>query len=529
MAVSGGSSSPHVNASYNVGLQGPMGPPGMTGPPGPQGAQGDDSTVPGPEGPAGPQGVQGPQGVKGDTGATGPASTVPGPAGPTGPQGAKGDTGATGAASTVPGPTGPKGDTGATGPTGSTGPQGPQGVPGTTDWNGLTNKPATFPPTLPIPESGVTNLTADLANRVLKSGDTMSGTLTIDTPNGYPGVHLNAGAGYNYIRGLSANKVQWECIVGGAGAGDLQFQRYNDGGALIASGLTVNRLNGNVTVRDLFLDRGDGTGALFFGAYPSSKYIFWNANKFDFTHPVNVTGTVNASGNIFSGSAYYTAGHLALVGDATWTYLYDPVNTARQFIGTPTNGTIYRNSAHLFQNAAGDATYVHMDASRTTAPRIRGSIGFECQQGWYGGLAGFVFNMHWTGAMQLWVDGLLLGNINCTLQRSDLRVMRDIAPMGSAWDAVKQLNPIKYTQKDYTPPPTEEIPDPKPWAVADETVRWGFLAHELQDTLIGSAAIGDKDEADKLQSVEPVTLIAALTKALQETMARLEAVEARLA
>lgn len=68
-----------------------------------------------------------------------------GPQGPEGPQG----------------PVGPKGDTGNTGPTGQNGSQGQQGIqgiqgppgndgvdgaPGTTDWNGITNKPATFAP-----------------------------------------------------------------------------------------------------------------------------------------------------------------------------------------------------------------------------------------------------------------------------------------------------------------------------------------------------------------------------------------------
>lgn len=47
----------------------------------------------------------------------------------------------------------------------------------TTDWSELTGKPATFPPTLPIAQAGVTNLSTDLASKVNDTGDTMTGKL----------------------------------------------------------------------------------------------------------------------------------------------------------------------------------------------------------------------------------------------------------------------------------------------------------------------------------------------------------------
>jgi len=105
-----------------------------------------------------------------------PVKNIPGPPGPAGPKGAD---------STVPGP---KGDPGLPGPQGATGAPGPTGPAGpglaaggstgqvltkvsatdyatnwqtpVTDWNSLTGKPSTFPPTLPIPSSGVTGLDA---------------------------------------------------------------------------------------------------------------------------------------------------------------------------------------------------------------------------------------------------------------------------------------------------------------------------------------------------------------------------------
>jgi hypothetical protein len=58
-------------------------------------------------------------------------------------------------------------------------PGGASGTSGPVDWVDITGKPSTFPPTLPIAQSGVTNLTTDLAARVLKAGDTLTGFLNL--------------------------------------------------------------------------------------------------------------------------------------------------------------------------------------------------------------------------------------------------------------------------------------------------------------------------------------------------------------
>jgi hypothetical protein len=67
-----------------------------------------------------------------------------------------------------------------------------------------------------------------------------------------------------------------------------------------------------------------------------------------------------------------------------------------------------------------------------------------------------------------------------------------------------------------------------PLVIGDEKERWGFLAHELQAVLIEDAASGVKDIPNHIQTPNPWTVIAALTKTLQEAMARIEDQDARI-
>lgn len=158
------------------GIQGIQGPAGADGAPGPQGIQGsagvgvrflgsvptyadlpsegntqgdsyivdadgdlwtwngatwtDVGQIVGPQGPTGPAGAVGPQGPQGEQGPQG----IQGIQGPAGADGVDGEVGATG-------PQGPQGEPGVQGPEGPQGIQGEQGLPGTTTWDGITDKP----------------------------------------------------------------------------------------------------------------------------------------------------------------------------------------------------------------------------------------------------------------------------------------------------------------------------------------------------------------------------------------------------
>lgn len=159
---------------------------------------------------------------------------------------------------------------------------------------------------------------------------------------------------------------------------------------------------------------------------------------------------------------------------------------------------------------------------------LAAGIGLLNRAGTTGGYGTSQCNFIWNGgigAVELYIDAQNLGPINVT---SDYRIKKDIADLSSTWDAVKALHPISYTQADYGSQ-TREGDSVGPLFVADDIERWGFIAHELQETLTPSAAFGVKDDPDQVQQPNAMAVIAALTKALQETMTRLEAVEAQLA
>jgi len=177
------------------------------------------------------------------------------------------------------------------------------------------------------------------------------------------------------------------------------------------------------------------------------------------------------------------------------------------------------------------------------------SYGYNGKSGIYGGPEPNCWNFNW-GSNQLhaWIDNTYLGAI---AYQSDYRIKRNVVPLDSTWAQIKQLRPVKYNlqdyvqeesdeQRDYSDPlvsnnttgtEIDEIklpPTGQPLVKGDDIEHWGFIAHELQETLITDAATGYKDAPGMLQSPNPWTMLAAVTKALQEAMARIESLESRI-
>jgi hypothetical protein len=97
---------------------------------------------------------------------------------------------------------------------------------------------------------------------------------------------------------------------------------------------------------------------------------------------------------------------------------------------------------------------------------------------------------------------------------SDYRLKTNVQPMSGSIDRVKQLNPVTFD-----------------WISSGVSTE-GFIAHELQ-AVVPDAATGVRDEVDDngrpiMQQVDPRHVVPLLTSALQEAIAKIETLEARI-
>jgi len=306
------------------------------------------------------------------------------------------------------------------------------------------------------------------------------------------------------------------------------------------------------------------TGAYYFGS-PGSKYLSYDGSNFNLTGgPLYTSSSIVAGSNIMSALTANTGGfYFGSTGAGQINYSSGSFNFTGGPIVVPgvTANRTDGGYAHTLARA-GYRTYgMHVDTNGsfnidditaadnmlqltyTGVLKIRS--GYCTRAGNVGPFGGNTFNITFNaGLAALWIDSTNLGNITTT---SDYRIKKDVIDLPGMWDTVKALRPIKYTQAQFSPPShvkhvaeqallarkeAEENPDAKPGEVntgplfaADDIERWGFIAHELQGTL-PSMASGDKDSPDTVQSLNLAPVVAALTKALQEAMTRIEALEA---
>ena len=132
-------------------------------------------------------------------------------------------------------------------------------------------------------------------------------------------------------------------------------------------------------------------------------------------------------------------------------------------------------------------------------------------------LSGNLYNFYWTGsALQCWIDTSNQGTVSLA---SDYRVKKDITTQtASGIDKIKQLRPVNFEFTDNLSLNFK----------GDGVQREGFIAHEVAE-VIPSAVDGEKDAANQVQSLRMDAIVSVLTKALQEAVAKIETLEAKVA
>jgi hypothetical protein len=373
----------------------------------------------------------------------------------------------------------------------------------------------------------------------------------------YDGTNFNFVGGPVYTPSLISNGAVYSGAAGTNGSyyfgqSGTKYLNYDGtnfnlvGGTMVTSGAVVN---GTASVSTLWATSGGvwswgatvTTGFYYFGN-TGTKSLGYDGTSFNLVGGgLNVT---HANGLAVSAGPISCQGNIT-VGNGT----INLTNATTYVTGDGTNMLLrvaLGGNATISNSTNGAAADLHCAAVYCTGINTGGGLavtnGYTCRAG-NGGGVGSSFNIMWSPAT-LWIDTTNVGAFAFT---SDYRVKKDVIDLPGMWDTVKALRPIKYTQAQFSPPShikhiaaetlkareeAEENPEAKPREVntaplfeADDVERWGFIAHELQETLTPSASSGEKDSPDTIQSPNPFTVIAALTKALQEAMTRIEALE----
>ena len=270
------------------------------------------------------------------------------------------------------------------------------------------------------------------------------------------------------------------------------------------------------------------TGVIYLDS-ANTHYLFFDGTNYQLpSGSLSVGGNVTAgtfngalNGNASTANYATTAGSLSGGGSIT---IGDGGNIEGPYFidlkypghsGEDYDGRIIAGNDHSLHISAANGIYLDIGTSVTGGMSAHG---YRQRQGISGGYSSNGSHQWFNiciansgAAFEFWSNDTNYGSI---FMSCDYRIKKDVAPLPSTWAQVKALKPISYTFNNYN------------GAIPDGVQRWGFIAHELQETLIESAASGHKDQAGVVQTPTPITLIAALTKALQEAMARIEALEA---
>jgi len=408
---------------------------------------------------------------------------------------------------------------------------------GAPSWDNITDKPASFPPTLPIPQSGVVNLESDLAATAPLASPVFTGNPQAPTPS--PGDADTSIATTAFVAAaLSALPPSGSTVTVSDTApatpapGDLWFDS-------LSANLFVRYADADTTQWVIATNQPGPQGPAG-QTWTVGSGLTLSANTISLTTPAlplaggTLTGTLSVGSNATP----------ILAKESGYTVLYSADGTAMTgaiMLGASADPAIYyRNAQHHFQPRGGGASYCDIDGNgiNLTSYQINfaGAAGGTTGAGPYfyadtsntilkiGSSGGGLFVRNTDG-----VDKFVFVCGDGTAQKtgggswatlSDIRLKRNVCEYETGLQAVLQLNPIEYEYNG------------KGGTVADGRRYVGLMAGdaikampELVDTVKGKLDPDDEHEID-IQRLDPSALVYALVNAVKELSARLAELEA---
>jgi hypothetical protein len=381
----------------------------------------------------------------------------------------------------------------------------------------------------------------DIASNVAASylglgGGTLTGGLTIDPASGSASFVLDKASGtsstIDQILGRTNGQNRWSLQIGngdsenGSNNGsNFGLYRYADGGGttpMDGSGVaawSLTRATAEINQKgDLSINKSSPTIVLNKSAAAQYNLIYGQtagANRWYIALGTNAAETGSSAGSDFVIARISDGG----TGSVGMSIARD--DGATSIPGALSSGPHTVSGALAASGAVSGSSITASSGNVTAAVDLVANgkcqtTGYRCRDGTSGSYRANYFNWNYSGITAvLYIDG---NSCSPTLSTSDYRAKKNIAPLASMWDTVKGLRPVSFHWK-----PFAMITEPPP------DLEYGFVAHEIQEDILASAAYGVKDQENHVQTLNLSPIIATVTKALQEAMTRIEVLEARIA